>query len=359
MTAVRGGWGEGTLTPLGSGKWKLRLPPFLGRGQVTFRAANKTEARREQRRILDEKYAATFTPELQRFTFAEWCDHALDRHVADPHSTAKLRQALKSPREAFGTVPLHDLTYDHVDRWRSEASKTLAASTLHGYTQAVKQMLNAAVNAGVIAESPARHVKNPTPAPGVITPFETLSQVEMIAAELAPAFRALPIFGCLTGLRPEELIALERADIRDGYVHVNKRFTRGMFKQGTKNGSPERRVYLDPLAQAWLDEQPKRIDTRLLWPGSTGNYLVLNDFRVKVWNPAIRAAALEPARRLKDMRHTYATWQLAGNCNTWTLSKQMGTSVKNIEDTYGRWIPGSEQVLLVSMSRFLGREAAQ
>lgn len=358
---TRGGWGEGTLTDLGGGKWKLRLPPYLGRGQRTFRARTKTEARKEQRRLLDEAYRDTFHPTAVSYTFDEWCDLELGRHVADPHSTMRLREQLKSARKAFGTRPLRELRHDHVADWRADASKKLAPATLHGYTQAVKQMLNAAAKAGVLEESPARHVRNPQPAAGLIVPFERLDEVVAVADELAGShamFCALPVFGCLTGLRVEELIALERGDIGDGYVRVNKRFTRGTFKPGTKNGTPERRVVLDPLAAEWLDRQPKRIDTRLLWAGSTGNYLVLNDFRDKVWNPAVDAAGVTPRRRLKDMRHTYATWQLTGNCNTWTLSKQMGTSVENIERTYGRWIPGSEQVVLAAMDRFLGRQTA-
>lgn len=353
---TRGGWGDGTLTEVTAGKWKLRLPPYLGRGQVTFRAANKTAAKKEQRRILEQTYAERFNPATEDPTFDVWCDRMLANHVADPHSTARLRAGLVTARKAFGGKRLSELDHDTVTGWRAAQAKRVAAKTLHGYTQDVKQVLNAAVRSGLLTESPARHVKNPQPPVGNITPFETLDEVLAVAAELPSAFRALPVFGCLTGLRPEEWLALERSDIRDGFIHVNKRFTRGTFKQGTKNGAPERRVPLDPAVAEVLASMPRRIDTRLLFPGSTGNHLVLNDFRVKHWRPAFEAAGI-PERRLKDMRHTFASWQLAGNCNLWTLSKVMGTAATQLERTYGRWIPGSERVVLSAMDSFLGRTA--
>jgi hypothetical protein len=36
----------------------------------------------------------------------------------------------------------------------------------------------------------------------------------------------------------------------------------------------------------------------------------------------------------------------------------MGTAVAQIERTYGRWIPGSEQVVLGAMDAFVERQAS-
>lgn len=355
---TRGGWGEGTLTPIGQGKWKLRLPPYLGRGQVTFRAETKTEAKREQRRILDERYQQKFNPPGERFTFDEWCDLELARFVGDPHTIIRFRSALTSARRSFGALPLDQVRHGDVQDWRATEAKRLAPATLAGYTQAVKQMLNAAVKAGVLTKSPAEHIRNPEGAAGVIVPFERWDEMIAVAEEMPPAYCAFPIVGCLTGLRVEELFPLERNDLYDGHIDVNKRFTRGVAKTGTKNGSPERRVVLPPVAAEWIDRQPRRIDTRLLWPAEDGGLLDVNDFREDVWKPALQAAGITPVRRMKDMRHTYASWHLMGNCNTWMVSKQMGTAVANIERTYGRWIPGSEQVVLAALDLFIERQTA-
>lgn len=356
--AERGGWGEGTLTPLGNGKWKLRLPPYLGRGHKTFRADSKTQARKEQRRILDETYKEMFAPEQLHATFNEACEWLLDNHAGDRNTIKRLELSLKRARDEFGETAVDEITYAVLAGWRKTLLKAgLAPTTVHGYTQAVKQALNSCVRRGLIKESPALHLSNPLPGAGQISPFERLDEVEAIGKELPAEYSALPVFCCLTGLRPEEWLALERGDIRDGWIYVNKRFVDGMVKPGTKNGDPERIVPLHPLAADALRQQPTRLDTRLLFPAELGGYLILANFRPDVWRPTFDAAGIKE-RRLKDMRHTYATWQLMGNCNVWHLSKVMGTAVHQIERTYGRWIPGSEQVVLGAMDAFVERQTA-
>jgi integrase len=354
---TRGGWGDGTLTEVSAGKWKLRLPPYLGRGQVTFRAVNKTAAKKQQRRILDDAYREMFDPEpAQAPTFDELCDHTLGRY-RDTGTISKMTRGLKTARDAFGDVRVDALSYDTIHEWERTERARVAEATVCTRIQAVKTVLNDAVRRGVIAESPARHVKNPAPRPSLITPFETLAEVEAVAAEMPPEWQALPMFACGSGLRIEEWLALERGDVRGGVIYVNKRWVDGMLKPGTKNGDPERLVPLTALAAQALRSHPTRLDTKLLFPRADGGYLNYDRWKRTVWKNAFKAAGV-PFRRPKDTRHSFATWQLLGNCNTWTLAKTMGTGVKNLERTYGRWIPGSEQVVLAAMDAFVERQSA-
>jgi integrase len=46
-----------------------------------------------------------------------------------------------------------------------------------------------------------------------VQPFESWADVEAIADKLDKRYAAIPVFAVGTGLRPEEWIALERADI--------------------------------------------------------------------------------------------------------------------------------------------------
>jgi hypothetical protein len=45
--------------------------------------------------------------------------------------------------------------------------------------------------------------RNPQPSPRAVRPF-TRTELDAIAAELAPAYRPIPIFAAAIGLRPEE-----------------------------------------------------------------------------------------------------------------------------------------------------------
>jgi len=51
--------------------------------------------------------------------------------------------------------------------------------------------------------------------------------------------------------------------------------------------------------------------------------------------PAQRAASIDPTRRLYDLRHTFATVALRAGLDTYELSRYMGTSLINIDRTYG------------------------
>ena len=276
----------------------------------------------------------------------------------DRSTLVKMRSHLKTAREAFGDVPADKITADMFIQWERSARLRVSDQSAYSYSKSVRIVFNAAVRRGVILKSPAALVKNPYPRPGVINPFERMDEVEAVARELPAVWRALPVFVCTTGLRVEEWAALERSDIRDNSIYVNKRWTNRAFKHGTKNGDPERIVPLHPLAAAALDAHPKRIDTKLLFPRPEGDYLNMEYWARDIWTPAFKAAGVA-YRRPKEMRHTFATWSLSGNCNTWTLSKVMGTSVENIERTYGRWIPGSESVLFAAMDLFVERSVAK
>lgn len=74
-----------------------------------------------------------------------------------------------------------------------------------------------------------------------------------------------------------------------------------------------------------------------------GGYINLHNWRSREWRPGIRAAGIEPERRIYDLRHTYATFSLAAGVSLFTLSRRMGTSVEMIDRTYGHLAPDAEE----------------
>lgn len=61
----------------------------------------------------------------------------------------------------------------------------------------------------------------------------------------------------------------------------------------------------------------------------------LHNFRAREWKPAVRAAGIQPERRIYDLRHTYATFSLTAGVSLFSLARRMGTSVDMIDRTYG------------------------
>jgi integrase len=132
-------------------------------------------------------------------------------------------------------------------------------------------------------------------------------------------------------------------------IRVCKRYTDGRIEQGTKT-VPERFVPLRARVLEALDALPTRIDTRSS-SAPRGGYLVINRFRLRHWYPALRAAGLEQ-RGIYTMRHTFATWAIESDVKLSYLAQMVGTSIREIEDTYFRWLQRTDEQLLATLDAY-------
>jgi integrase len=78
----------------------------------------------------------------------------------------------------------------------------------------------------------------------------------------------------------------------------------------------------------------------MLFPAERRGYINLDSFRRNEWTPAVKAAGL-PGRTPYALRHTYASWSIAAGIGPFELSRLMGTSVEQIDRTYGHLLPDS------------------
>lgn len=276
-------------------------------------------------------------------TLRELVDEFTAQHVAETTTIAslkfRLRYALEGPaldgKAGWADVKIDRLNPTEIGAWR----KALPARSAFGIHKCFRQVLHYAVRAKLIDENPAALVPNPEPKRTEVETL-TLDELDAISAELSPTFRAVPVFAALTGLRPCEWMALERADVdrKAGVVTVRRTVVDGVVRPYGKTDRSLRAVPLPARAAQALDEHPTRLDTRVLFPGARGGPPALSPWRHREWNPALRGAGLEH-RTVYAMRHTYASLSIAARITTFELSRFMGTSVAMIEKTYGHMLP--------------------
>jgi integrase len=140
-----------------------------------------------------------------------------------------------------------------------------------------------------------------------------------------------------------------RVDREAGVVHVRRRFTQGVLKQGGKTDGSTRTVPLRRRVLDALDPMPARIDSPLLFPAPRGGHIDVEKFRHREWAPALRAAGFEH-RRIYDCRHTFATWAIESGVHLLYFAEIMGTSVRQIEDTYARWLTRTDDALRATLN---------
>jgi integrase len=93
-----------------------------------------------------------------------------------------------------------------------------------------------------------------------------------------------------------------------------------------------------------LKAHPWRIDSPLVYPGERGAFLNLHDWRRDEWKQALESAGL-PHRTPYSMRHTFASFAIAAGVSLFYLARLLGTSVEQIDRTYGHMLPESEDYL--------------
>lgn len=348
---------RGQAYRLGPKRWGLRYydPNGVRRRKSPF--PSKSAALAHYRDVIEPRLRGDPAP-IPDTVLGEFIEVYLRRHAAHvrPRTISTLRDRLRHAVAAFGDVPLRELEHmsNEIAAWQAQ----LPPRAGHGIAQAFRQVLDAAVRWERMSRNPAKLAgRNRKPPPRAVRAFSR-AEVDAIAAEFPPRYAPLVVFASATGLRPEEWQALERRDVDHGAGLLNVRRTVSSFKivELAKTSRSRRQVPLSPRALDALAALPLRLDTPLLFPAPTGGVLNLDNFRRRVWGPAIEAAAVARPARIYDLRSTFASNAIAAGVAVFELAKVMGTSIEMIELHYGSLLDGAGAAIASRLAAFEGEQ---
>lgn len=151
--------------------------------------------------------------------------------------------------------------------------------------------------------------------------------------KLHPKYYALFCTLMGTGMRIGELLAIEINDINyeNRYIKVDKQFTKGQFKNGTKNTArivkvKERNVYITNDIIMVLKEHIKSLpdNTKILFPSEVNSYMSANNIRRRIWQPLLTYVGITYRVRLHDLRGSYADIALEHGASIKFIQNQLG-----------------------------------
>ncbi|CAG4900410.1 site-specific integrase [Paraburkholderia saeva] len=256
---------------------------------------------------LKPQFGATTLPDLKRAQFREWC-------AKQEFSNKRMTNVLSVARAALAEAVQDEL---------------LEANVLSGWTYQRKEALKPDDD---------------------VDPFTAEEQRAILGAADQPQDRNLFQFAFWAGLRTSELIGFKWTDIdwTRNEARISRATTRAAraakVDESTKTRGSTRVIkLLGPAMQALVDQKPHTFllnDTVFMNPRTSKPWH--NDQAIRVaWNRLIHKAKVR-YRRPYQTRHTYASMMLsAGEPPMWVASQMGHTSLKMLEQRYGRWMKDS------------------
>ena len=262
----------------------------------------------------DDRRAVSAVPLFREFARDDWKPAAGTRWGAARRKRVE-RLLENQLLPAFGTYRLNRIRRLDVERWFDTYSKTSPGGANHAL-QLLRQILNAAVDAGLIPANPTAGIRrNPRPK---LTRFLSTDEIDRLHHALDRLVEERPSrrqqadivrLLLLTGCRKGEIQMLRWSEVDGDVLRLAE----------TKTGP--RTVWLSEAARAILDRQP-RMRSLYVFP-SPQDPARPSTCDITLWYRARREAGIEDVR-LHDLRHTVASQAVARGAALSTVARMLG-----------------------------------
>ena len=334
-----------------------------------FYGSSKSDAEKKKREYLDA-IAQGVNPELGKQSLSKamhtWL-WQVERYNGNKSSTFERYEGVFRnyiENETLGYITVSDIKKITIQQYYNELlfkeDKSITQVTiLH---KLLNKFLGYAESETYIAKNPLKGLKLPKPNEDEIDNndkvIETFTQDEIkkiIDTAGHTKIRYLITFALLTGAREGEILALDKTDIKDDIIRINKTLKKlkifddlegtkyhyelKVTKPKTKNSTRELtandalKKELKGLNKLIAEERlklgPLYTENNLLFPSSVGTYILAKSLFTS-WQRLLKRAGVE-YKKFHALRHTFATTLIMANVDILTVSRLLGHS--SIETT--------------------------
>lgn len=240
----------------------------------------------------------------------------------------------------FGDKPLCRVTRLDAEEFLGNLPD-ISAKRKNNIMVPLKCLFSDASRRGEIDEPPSENIRRLKEKKPFIDPF-SFQEMKLLLEHVDPHYVGYFMTAFLTGMRPNELIALKWTNVDFEMRCITVREGRVLGIEGPpKTMSSYRDIdMLDPLFEALRKHrQEARPGTTYVFQGKTGRPLDVNNLRNRVWYPAIVSAGLR-RRTMYQTRHTFTSLMLSHGEDPLWVARMLGhSSLDMIFKHYGKFIP--------------------
>ncbi len=298
------------------------------------------------------------------------------RDAVRPRVSSRTADGYEALLDRYITTPLGHKRLDRVqpldiqEVYGEMQSRDLSATVVRHTHSALHNALKQAVKWGLLSRNPSDFVELPKVAykeRRVLSPNEA---VRFLKAADAKPHGLIFELALLTGMRPEEYLALRWSDIdfKRRTAQIRRalvRHKKSVSFEETKTARSRRTVYLpEPLLKKLTAHKRKQAVKRLKFGGAWGSFdLVfcsvegtphsIPNLTYRYFRPILEKAKL-PQMRLYDLRHSCATLLLIAGGNPKVVSERLGHSTVVLTlDTYSHVLPTMQQDATARLEKLL------
>jgi integrase len=358
---------------------KTRVEPTIwknpgGSYQVRYRDSSGRQRSRSFERLTDARTFRAharllrprrghFDPAASRITFQEWAEAYLDQRVAiRPRTRDRYEGELRAYlRPCFGERPLFAISRSDVQEFIvSLVGRGLAPATIKGAYSLLAAVMALAEEEAIIQRTPCRRISLP---PVVIKERRYLcaQEVERLVSVIQPRYEALVLVAAYLGLRWHEIAGLKRKYLelepeRPASLRVVSTIERSggrcrVVDLGKTKAARRTLVMPEFLRDALADHLERYPDPEWVFSAPKGSFLRYDNFRTRVWTPAVEKAELAPLT-FHCLRHTAAAFMIDDGADPLQLKRRMGhQDIRPSLDTYGHLFAEREDALVDALDR--------